>query len=353
MTRIPAASPRAAATLALVDGLQRRLVEKLEALSGDRFSPVEWFRDEGRHGGGVRFECAETATFNRASVNVSCVHYDDEPAKKLAAATALSTIIHPRNPRAPSVHVHVSHTELRDGRGTWRVMADLNPSHEDPVGERVFAEHLARAAPDLASAASAQGDRYFFIPALGRTRGVTHFYLEDFSTGDFDRDRALAGRLGETALDSYVELLREALRSHPAPTDAERATQLGYHTLYLFQVLTLDRGTTSGLLVHAQNDLGIMGSLPGWVDRALLASWEARVPKPQDELVRALVAALPDTQPSAVTDAVRLALARVVRAHYRAHPEALELQASGNVVPPTVDNHGEGTGSRLPPTRSR
>jgi len=40
-----------------------------------------------------------------------------------------------------------------------------------------------------------------------------------------------------------------------------------------------------------------------------------------------------------VTDAVRKQLAAIVRAHYRAHPEALALQAAGDVVPPTVANH--------------
>ena len=34
-------------------------------------------------------------------------------------------------------------------------------------------------------------------------------------------------------------------------------------------------------------------------------------------------------------------LAKAVREHYQAHPEALELQARGDVVPPTVANHRE------------
>lgn len=322
--------------LSLVEALQRHLVEALGAAD---FAPLEWLRDGGRHGGGVRFACAEAAGFNRASVNVSCVHYDDEPARRLASATALSTIVHPRNPRAPSLHLHLSFTELRDGKGSWRLMADLNPSHDDPAEKERFEASLRRAAPTHFAAARAQGDRYFFIPALGRHRGITHFYLEDFSTGDFQADRALAERVGRTTIDTWVELLRDALARHPSPGDDARARQLAYHTLYLFQVLTLDRGTTSGLLIHDQNDLGIMGSLPSWVDRALLASWEPRVPRPQDELLRAIVAALPAATPSPVTDEVRVKLAQVVRAHYRAHPEALELQAAGHLLPPTVDNH--------------
>ncbi len=339
MPRVPASSPRAVASLALVEALQRRFVEKLEAWSGQTFTPVVWLRDEGRHGGGVRFAHADSTAFNRASVNVSSVHYDDQPKKKLAGATALSTIIHPANPYAPSLHLHLSHTELRDGQGTWRLMADLNPSHHEATEQACFEEGLRQAAPHLFDAARAQGARYFFIPALGRHRGVTHFYVDDFSSGDFGQDLALAKRVGESTIDTYVELVREALARNPSPSDDERAKQLAYHTLYFFQVLTLDRGTTSGLLVHDQNDLGIMGSLPSRVDRALLRSWEPLVPTPQAALLRALVDALPDEHPAPVTDAVRLQLAQLVRQHYRAHPEALALQAAGDVVPPTVEKH--------------
>ena len=76
MNRIPAASATANAAYALVGGLQRRFVDGLEALarnlgSTQRFAPVEWFRDDGRHGGGVRFESADGDLFGRGSVNVS------------------------------------------------------------------------------------------------------------------------------------------------------------------------------------------------------------------------------------------------------------------------------------------
>ncbi len=302
-----------------MESLQRRFVDSLGRAD---FLSHQWLRDEGRHGGGERFSCAETERFNRASVNVSCVHYDDDPQRKLASATALSTIIHPRHPLAPSLHLHASFTQMRDGKGSWRLMADLNPSQENAAQKDRFEASLRQVAPGSFDEAHAQGERYFFIPVLGRHRGVTHFYLEDFSTGDFAADRTFAERFVSSVMDTCLELLRAPL---PAPTEADREKQLAYHTLYLFQVLTLDRGTTSGLLIHDQNDLGVMGSLPSWVDRLLLASWEPRMPKPQDELIRALVAVLPDSH---VTDEVRLALARVVRAHYRAHPEAIDLQAA-------------------------
>ena len=38
------------------------------------------------------------------------------------------------------------------------------------------------------------------------------------------------------------------------------------HSLF-FQVLTLDRGTTHGLLAHGDNDVGTLGSLPNFVSK--------------------------------------------------------------------------------------
>jgi len=347
VTRTNPQSSDAARARDLVESLQRRFADKLNELSqargaGRPFEPIEWLRDGGRHGGGVRFAAADTPVFNRGSVNVSSVHYDDEPDKRLGSATALSTIIHPRHPRAPSVHMHISWTEMRDGSGYWRMMADLNPALPNPEHTERFRATMRAAAPGVYEEAAAQGDRYFYIPALERHRGVAHFYLEAYNSGDFATDEALARGLGEAVIDLYVELVRETLETAEEPSEDERAAQLAYHTVYLLQVLTLDRGTTSGLLVHDQNDVGILASLPARVERGLLDSWVPRMTPPQDELLRGIAQALPKTLvpgPVEVDDECRQVLADVVRAHYRAHPEALDMQASGDVVPPTVANH--------------
>jgi coproporphyrinogen III oxidase len=345
MTLIKASSVRAQRALALVESLQVSLAARMEKtgrlLGASRdFKPVHWLRDRGRHGGGTRLQCADTAVFDRASVNMSCVHYDDQPTKRLASANALSAIVHPAHPVGPSMHTHISFTELRDGAGYWRMMADLNPSHPDPTATGRFRAALEDAAPELFAQAAAQGDRYFFIPALDRHRGVAHFYLEQFDSGDFEADLRLAQTLGNAIVRTYGRILDAALLGRAHATEAERATQLEYHTLYLFQVLTLDRGTTSGLLVHSQNDVGVLGSLPSHVSPPLLASWRTAVPEVQAPLVDALVRALPTGDRVRVDVQAKKRLAAVVRAHYAEHPEALALQARGDVVPPTVANHG-------------
>ena len=342
MLRTLAQSQSAAEALGLVSLLQQRFTQRLSELAQGAgaesgFQQVEWLRDAGRHGGGVRFAAGDTEFFDRASVNVSQVHYDDDASKRLGSATALSAIIHPRNPLAPSVHIHISWTEMKSGTGYWRMMADLNPAIVVEEDRLQFEAALRAAAPDHFQAARSQGDRYFHIPALDRHRGVTHFYLEGYSSDRPAEDQGLARAVGEAAIDSYVELLKIGLLR--SGSQADQQAQLAYHTLYLFQVLTLDRGTSAGLLVHDQNDIGILGSLPSHVDKQLLASWRSKLPAPQDELLTSLLEVLADSSPSPVSDAVKADLAERVRRHYQTHPEALSMQASGDTLPPTVENH--------------
>ena len=192
--RIPAKSNQAQSAYELVEKLQIYFVSKLNDVSytfGEAcdFEAIEWFRDEGKHGGGTRYEARDLTLFNRGSVNVSQVHYDDDERKKLSSASAVSTIIHPSNPHVPSMHMHISWTEMRDSTGYWRIMADLNPSLKNDVFQRDFEMALERASDTYYKEGKEQGDRYFYIPALERTRGVSHFYLENFNTGDFEEDR--------------------------------------------------------------------------------------------------------------------------------------------------------------------
>lgn len=339
MERTHAADARAAKALALVQGLQSRFAAGLGALPGAAaYRPIEWVRDEGRHGGGVRLVAPNCDAFNRASVNVSQVHYDDEPKRRLSSATALSTIVHPANPRAPSVHIHISWTSMRSGSAYWRMMADLNPAILD-AGDRDAYDAILRAGlGDAHDTGRDNADRYFYIPALKRHRGASHVYLEGHDSGDFEVDLALAKSFGETVTDGYVDLAASAMAR--AWTDEDVAAQRAYHTVYLFQVLTLDRGTTSGLLVHDQNDVGILGSLPAVVDAKLLRSWASLVPEAQVSLVHGLADALGNASEAAVDEASKRDMAQVVRDHYKAHPDALQHQAAGPVIPTTVANHG-------------
>ena len=57
----------------------------------------------------------------------------------------------------------------------------------------------------------------------------------------------------------------------------------------------------------------------------------------QDLLIDAILGCLDSS--GAVDDAQKACLAKVTREHYTKYPQALELQASGYVSVPTVQNH--------------
>lgn len=347
-TMVPAESERAARALSIVTKLQTDLSQALSsACRGEpRFETLQWLRDGGVHGGGWRASALGAEHFNRASINVSQVQYDDQRERVLASATALSAIVHPQDPLGPSLHVHISWTEMKSGQGYWRLMADLNPSLLTAAGAEAnkvdFRLALADVAADLSEEAFAEGDRYFFIPALQRHRGVVHFYLEQYSSGDLDADEKFAQRFGERVVSAYGSILKRVLLEQvPAQSSSleDLDQQLAYHSVYFFQVLTLDRGTSAGLMVHDQNDLGILASLPARVNPHLLASFRATMPEPQGELLDGLLACIGSGEEAEVGDAEKIALAKALREHYGRHPEALKLQARGQRLPPTVANH--------------
>lgn len=345
-----------------LQALQQYFVNALENLSDAypaHLEAVDWGRDGGQHGGGMRYGTRDTALFNRASLNFSQVHYEDLPEKALNSATALSTIVHPALPHLPSLHMHISFTELKSGRNYWRLMADLNPA-AFPGVQAAWAQGLKQQflaalvenvrpllGDDIYIQGLSEGERYFYIPALERHRGVAHFYLEAFTHKDFDHEKQLAHTFGTTVVDIYTQLLKQQLSLALEVTDAERLRQLNYHTLYFFQVMTLDRGTTSGLLIHSQNDRGVLGSLPSHVNVRLLESWVSQMQEAHQPLLHDLTAVLRQepvehrlgTEVILVSEDAKLALAEAVRKHYAQYPQNLALQAAGEVVPPTVANH--------------
>ena len=335
MKRIEATSEQSKKALSLLTKAQDVFVRKLTELNraagfSGQFSSVEWYRNNGLFGGGERLEAPKGEFFNTASVNFSQVQYESDETKSLRSASALSTIIHPNNPFAPSFHMHVSLTEMKTGQSYWRIMADLNPSIPNEKDKAVFDRALLDVARELYLEGKTQGDKYFYIPTLNKHRGISHFYLEKFTDG------SLARPFLEKMIDTYVNILVGYIKKSEI-TPEQKQVQEDYHTLYFYQVLTLDRGTTSGLLVHNENDTGILASLPNKINKKLLKSWEHITPHPQNELVSGLIKNLKDA--NNISDQVKCELASAVRSHFKKYPEALNLQASGNVIPPTVQNH--------------
>lgn len=317
--------------LYIVGHLQQRFVTKLNDFStkygeNKAYEEFSWLRDDGLHGGGNRYESRDTTLFNAGSVNVSQIHYEEMEDKKLKSATAISTIIHPKNPHLPSIHIHISYTQMRDEHSYWRIMADLNPSIYNEEDKKRFDTALKKFAKENFMEGKKQGDKYFHIPTLERSRGVSHFYLEEFNSSSRDKDFEFAQSFGNGVIDTYIDIITDAIESRTTVLESQRQEQLDYHTLYLFQVLTLDRGTTAGVLVHSQNDIGIMGSLPSFVNKPLLDSWIAKMQTPQDTLLTKLIDVIDDN--GVIDKETKERFANVLREHYALYPDAIHMQAS-------------------------
>lgn len=340
---IYAESPSATDAYQLVSRLQSTFVDGLDTIiravgTSSETHHINWLRDGGCHGGGSRYSLTGPF-FNRSSVNISQVHYDDLPSKKLGSATALSTIIHPHNPLAPSLHLHISWTEFKNKTGFWRLMADLNPAIEERHATMAFQSCLKAVATTTYATASLQGDRYFYIPVLKRHRGVAHFYLEGYQTKNPDADSEFAGAFGQAVIRCYLTLLQQTVTQSTVTTKEHYQQQLDYHTLYFLQVLTLDRGTTSGLLIHDQNDIGILASLPANINKRLLTTWQKKLPSPQNQLLADILAVLPEQSLCPIDDQTKKVIAKIIRCHYQANPESIDLQASAAKATQTVANH--------------
>lgn len=322
--KIAPSSNKAQQTMHMLSKLQSDFMERLQSISEQfgcpaEFKTVEWLRDGGLHGGGLRFEAVKDRLFNAASINISQVQYEDLPAKSFSSATALSTIIHPSHPLAPSIHMHISWTELKNGQGYWRIMADLNPAIADLNDKEKFDNCLKEVTGKYQQQGERLGDAYFYIPALQCFRGVSHFYLEGFNPDNITSNN-FAKYFGESVIQCYSEILAQKLLNSEPPTAAQKIAQLNYHTLYFYQVLTLDKGTTAGLLIHNQNDTGTLGSLPAQINRVLLASWVDITPAPQDKLIKRFLRLLPEEDICLISTPLKAQIAEQIRLHYKAFP---------------------------------
>src|SRR5688572_12664897 len=90
---------------ALVDELQRRIVDEVGALEGTPFAVKGWTRSEG---GGARMATLRGSVVEKGAVLASSVHGPTNPLTgNPFRACGLSVIFHPKSPHAPTAHMNV------------------------------------------------------------------------------------------------------------------------------------------------------------------------------------------------------------------------------------------------------
>ena len=89
-------------------------------------------------------------------------------------------------------------------------------------------------------------------------------------------------------VETYCNLVDEKMSSFEVSEEDKK--QLEYFSLYFLQVLTLDRGTTSGLLIHNDNDVGVWEVfLLTYLSLHLLLGFQNESASAQDKLLSDLI----------------------------------------------------------------
>jgi len=258
---------------AYVRALQDQICAALEGLDGEaRFREDRWTRDGG--GGGVTRVLEGGAVFEKAGVNTSKVFgsLPEDFAAQLQGegteffATGLSLVLHPKNPRVPTVHANYRYI-VQGSRAWFGGGADLTPYYLVEADARHFHQTL-KAACDAHDPAwyerfKAWCDRYFFLPHRGETRGVGGVFYDGLSPEtegpDLDALFAFMRQMGDAFLPAYLPI---AQARAPEPWgERERAWQLARRGRYVEFNLVYDRGTTFGLKTGGRVE-SILMSLP-------------------------------------------------------------------------------------------
>jgi coproporphyrinogen III oxidase len=260
---------------ALVEDVQRQIIDGLEALDPSAsFQMDDWAREGG--GGGLTGVVEGGAVWEKGGVNTSAVH-GDLPARMAEAlgveaqqffATGVSLVIHPVSPHVPTVHANYRYfalgDDLDDPEDQWfGGGADLTPylprledaQHFHRVWKDVCGRH-----PDVADydAFKRQCDDYFYLPHRQEARGVGGIFY-DYLRDDPEATFAFSKDAGHAFLDAYLPIAERRLDE--AYGETERHYQTVRRGRYVEFNLLFDRGTKFGIETRGRTE-SILMSLP-------------------------------------------------------------------------------------------
>src|SRR5690606_11337700 len=245
-------------------GLQKQIVEALEQADGTPFQSDHWERAEG--GGGLSRLLEGGPLFERAGVLFSHVQGKTLPPSASAhrpelagrpwEASAVSLVLHPRNPYVPTVQMNVrlfvAHAAPDSGEddvfwfGGGLDLTPYYPFEEDARHfHQVCHDAVAPFGADKYPAYKAWCDDYFLLRHRGETRGVGGLFFDDLDSPDFETCFALTQAVGECFVPAYVPIVER--RKDTPYTQAQRDFQAYRRGRYVEFNLVYDRGTLFGL----------------------------------------------------------------------------------------------------------
>lgn len=250
--------------------LQDRITREIQRLD-PKVSVIEdpWERQDhaGNPGGGGRTRAFQGELFENAGVNTSCVFGKIDPtfATKLQGqgdemwAAGISLIIHPRNPKVPTVHANFR--MIQQGPKVWfGGGADLTPYFPQEEDFTYFHRVWKEAAKESYPSMKQECDEYFVNLHRGHEmRGIGGIFFDGFNSGDLEADYQMVVGLSEHFIRSYFPIVEK--RQHESFSAADEEFQLHRRGRYVEFNLLHDRGTLFGLRTNGRTD-SILISLP-------------------------------------------------------------------------------------------
>ncbi len=176
-------------------------------------------------------------------------------------ATAISLIVHPRNPYVPTTHANLRFFIVEADEPVWYFGGgfDLTPYYgfaEDVVHWHTQAK---AATGDHYLALKQTCDEYFYLPHRQECRGAGGLFFDDWTEGGFESSFAFTRSIGDHFLSAYQPIFER--RKDTRYGDRERDFQLFRRGRYAEFNLAIDRGTKYGLQSGRRVE-SVLASLP-------------------------------------------------------------------------------------------
>ncbi|KAL8196106.1 hypothetical protein R6Q57_025106 [Mikania cordata] len=261
---------------------------------GGKFKEDVWSRPGG--GGGISRVLQDGAVWEKAGVNVSVVYGVMPPEAYRAAnpvnaaengnfkpepvpffAAGISSVLHPKNPFAPTLHFNYRYFETdarKDLPGAPRQWwfgggTDLTPAYifEEDVKHFHTVQKNAcdKFDPSFYPRFKKWCDDYFYIKHRNERRGLGGIFFDDLNDYDQEMLLSFATECANSVIDAYIPIIER--RKDMPFTDQNKAWQQLRRGRYVEFNLVYDRGTTFGLKTGGRIE-SILVSLP------LTARWE-------------------------------------------------------------------------------
>jgi len=261
---------------------QSSICKAIEELDGEgKFKEDVWERPNG--GGGISRVLAGGQVFEKAGCSLSVV-YGTMPPEALAASTArgadrakgmaagervpffacgLSSVMHPKNPFAPTMHFNYRYFETDGGAWWFGGGTDITPSylnlddmkHFHGTYKAVCDEHD----PAYYAKFKAWADEYFVIKHRGETRGLGGIFFDDQCDKDPEQHLAFSTACVNSVINAYCPIVKA--HKDDAFTQTQKEWQLMRRGRYVEFNLVYDRGTVFGLKTGGRIE-SILMSLP-------------------------------------------------------------------------------------------